>query len=687
MDSLCFSPDIVVLTETWFDENRKYVDCIASYNSFHTVREYGRGGGVSIFVSDRYECALLDDLCVSNDTIESCSVKINMHGESIVILGIYRPHTDTVLNFTQELGRFLESNTISGYKVCVTGDFNVNLLNSESTDSMSLVNLLQSNHFIPVITKPTRFPPNNSLIEPTLLDHMWFNCLDIYSSGIFLFDMTDHCPVFSCFSHGASDEPKFVKVRFRLLNDELISNFVSRLEGIDWNFSERGDVNVQVAYFIDMLNDIYCKCFPLKVKNISLKRLKKPWLTPAILNSIKTKSKYFKLYKLGIIDKVTNNRYKNCVNDVIRRAKCNYYGRLFTNCTDNIKKSWNLINDLMCRSHNKQCIKSIVVNDGVIDSEGEMAESFNSFFSSVAANLERDMPPGDGMPPHITPVRQSFYLFPVTHYELVNIISKLKNKKTDLNDISVDMFKRARHVLSEPLLQLINNCFETGIFPDILKIASITPIYKKGDRCTLTNYRPISILPLLSKILEKVIAVRITSWLSKHSLLSPKQFGFQRGKSTLDALISLTDFIYGALNSRKHTLSVFVDLRKAFDTVQHKILLHKLHLLGIRGLPLELLNSYLFDRKQCVKIGNTKSNLKTISIGVPQSSILSPILFLLYVNDFPMVSDKLSSVIFADDTSISLTDSDQETLVDNFNSELIGVKRLCASKSVIHKYR
>ena len=617
---------------------------------------------------------MLNDLSVCNSTVESCTVKVEIRGEIIVIVGIYRPHANSVQEFNCALGQLLENRILIGCKMCLTGDFNINLLNSDSPDIISFVSLMQSNHFVPTVTKPTRFPPNDSLIESTLLDHIWFNCLEMYTSGILLYDITDHCPVFSCFNHGIVDTPKSVKIKFRFISDDLIKNFVDELNNISWDFSLLRDVNERTAHFLRCINSAYCKCFPLKVKNISFKRISKPWLSQAILNSVKTKSKYFKLYKLGIIDRSTNNRYRNCVNAVIRSAKSEYYKNVFRNCSNNIKKSWDIIRKLISKYQDKRHVKSIIVDSNVINSEVEVAEAFNNFFSNVASDLEEKIPPSDNLPPQISPLRSSFYLFPLTNQECINVISSLKNRRSDLDSVSVAMLKNVKHVLADPITQLINNSFETGIFPDILKIAIITPIYKNGNLYSLTNYRPISVLPILSKIFEKVIASRVNSWLNKHSLISTNQYGFQRGRSTADALISLTDQIYSALNSKEHSISVFVDLRKAFDTVQHDILLSKMQLMGFRGLPLALFKSYLSNRKQCVRVGSARSSLRSVNIGVPQGSILGPILFIIYVNDLPMVSNVVSTVLFADDTSISLSRPNFETLITDLTNELIGVK-------------
>ena len=234
----------------------------------------------------------------------------------------------------------------------------------------------------------------------------------------------------------------------------------------------------------------------------------------------------------------------------------------------------------------------------------------------------------------------------------------------------VRIFKQVGDLVSIPMCKSINISFKTGYFPDELKIARITPIHKKGAKNILNNYRPIASLPYMSKIYEKAMANRLFSFLNKFSLISEHQFGFQKKKSTSDALISFIEKNYVALNNRKNAMNVFLDLSKAFDTVDHSILINKLHFYGIRGLPLSWFRSYLNNRVQYVSIGSSKSSEKYIKIGVPQGSILGPILFLIFINDLPRVSNELSYTLFADDTTLTYSHSNYPYLLNSLNVEL-----------------
>lgn len=208
-----------------------------------------------------------------------------------------------------------------------------------------------------------------------------------------------------------------------------------------------------------------------------------------------------------------------------------------------------------------------------------------------------------------------------------------------------------------------------------MKVARITPIYKKGETCDPGNYRPIASLPFISKVYERSMANRLISFFDRFSIISPSQFGFHRHKSTTDAIEHLLEFIYSNLNNKKTTVDILIDLRKAFDTVNHGILLKKLIKLGIRGLPLKWFESYLANRKQFVSVGSKTSTLRTIKIGVPQGSIMGPILFLLFMNDLPNCTQNSMSTLFADDTTLSIADANYDTLVPMVNEEVANVHK------------
>ena len=230
--------------------------------------------------------------------------------------------------------------------------------------------------------------------------------------------------------------------------------------------------------------------------------------------------------------------------------------------------------------------------------------------------------------------------------------------------------KKSVSVLAPVIAKMINISFQTGIFPDKLKIAKVTPIYKGGKEDNITNYRPISILPCFSKIYERVMYNRLVEFLDHNQILTKEQFGFRKNYSPKLALTKLFDLILNNLGNNKFAISVFLDLKKAFDTLNHEILIQKLNYYGIRGKYNDWFSSYLRNRLQCTVLQNVTSNYVNITTGVPQGSTLGPLLFLIYINDIIKCSELLNFTIFADDTNITYADSNQDSLITTLNSEL-----------------
>ena len=251
-----------------------------------------------------------------------------------------------------------------------------------------------------------------------------------------------------------------------------------------------------------------------------------------------------------------------------------------------------------------------------------------------------------------------------------NFQDSLKSSSAGWDSISTDIVKSCFPCFITPLTHVMNLSIAYGVFPDELKIARVIPIFKSGDSDVFSNYRPVSVLALFSKILERLMYVRLLEFINENKILYKLQFGFREGHSPDLALMYLVDKLSQSLENGEYVLGVFLDFSKAFDTVNHDILFQKLEVYGIRSISLNWFKSYLDSRIQYVEYNGVNSDNKNITCGVPQGSILGPLLFLLYINDLSNVSQKLFSLLFADDSNMFIKGRDVDEMINEMNIEL-----------------
>ena len=337
IQSLNKHPDVLVISETWLSDISKDQCKFAGYSSYHTARNYRSGGGISIFVNTSLDSSFISELSICNATIESCVVKVCHGNESMFIVGIYRPHTDSIENFTSMLVDILNNVILCNHNVIIVGDLNINLLLENCHHVEHFINELQCLTFVPLITKPTRFPNYNiDVIHASLLDQIWSNFFNSNHSGIILSDMSDHHAIFIHIPI-INSLPDTIKVKFRSHSNVNVEKFRTKLLEYKWDLIT-GDVDERFKLFDSIVNDIYCKTFPLQTKHLSCKRLKNAWLNSNILKSIKCKSNLLKNLKLGLVSHVVYKKYCNHLKSKIRNAKIQYYHNAFFNSRNNIKK-------------------------------------------------------------------------------------------------------------------------------------------------------------------------------------------------------------------------------------------------------------------------------------------------------------------------------------------------------------
>ena len=690
-----YSFSVIGISETWLHANSPDVYNIPEYDMLHADRKEGRGGGVALYIRKDLTYKLRKDIHIHG--VEDIYIELkNESGKNVIIGTLYRPPSYNVSEFLEHLDESLEKISRENKRIYLMGDYNIDLTsttqmhdsnsfnNAEGFNDLNrmdlahrFLNILSTHALLPCIDKPTRITASSS----TLIDNIFTNTFEQRNqSGILYYDVSDHLPVFVISSFSRNKECTKTKVimyrkesseNIKALNDDLIKE--------QWlDVYEENDVNTAYDKFITKLKQYYDKNIPLVKINPGRNQSINPWITKGILNSIKNRNSLYKLYlrKPSVQNHDKYKQYRNKLTKIIRKSKTMYYTKELENAEGDINSTWKVINKIINKGKSKDKIDSITVNNHELKNPSDIADAFNSFFTSVGPDLAAKINCGDI---HFSrflsrPLSKTILFDTTTQSEIITITKNFQSKRsTGYDGLSMKLIKQIIYSIAAPLEYIFSKSLSNGTCPNLLKIAKVIPIYKKEEKDKVTNYRPISLLPSLSKILEKLVYKRLLSFLTINNILNQNQFGFRKNHSTDFAIIQLLDKITDLLAKKEQIIAIYMDLSKAFDTIDHKTLLSKLNNYGIRGIALSWLKSYLSDRQQFVCIDGHNSSMCNIRCGVPQGSILGPLLFLIYVNDLMNSSSILKFVMFADDTTILASHKNLNQLIHILNSELINI--------------
>ena len=341
----------------------------------------------------------------------------------------------------------------------------------------------------------------------------------------------------------------------------------------------------------------------------------------------------------------------------IHTAKKQYYNSCFDKYKNNIKQTWSTINNILNKNNKKHKFPDLFnINGTLTNNKKDIVNSFNRYFCNIGPKLESAIIIDSNKSYNHylkNPTTATFHFEPTNSTTVTKIINELKTRhSTGPDGLSTKLLQYIKEPLIEAITITLNQSLNTGIFPEKLKIAKVIPIHKKEDPSLLENYRPISILPSISKIFEKIICNQINDYFNLNNLFHSGQYGFRKHHSTELAAMELIDRTTQDMDRGETPFGIFLDLSKAFDTLNHTILLNKLNHYGIKHCPLKLLESYLSNRLQYVGDDNIKSEYIPITTGIPQGSILSPLLFIIYLNDISFSSKLFKFIVYADDTTL-----------------------------------
>lgn len=634
--------DLVAFNEVW--SIKEYENLMVDGFEVKAVklREVTRGGGTIIFGKKDLITTTFNSPFIEG-CIETTGIKIN----DLVFLNIYRPPNGNKEIFVDTLTQFLD--TIRNQKIIIGGDFNLNMLANNNWIN-AICNLYQ---LTPKIRGVTR------IVSGTCIDNFLTNVDGEFNvSEISIADHQAITAKIMCDPQAKKQDEKFF---YRVMKDSNWMLFNHHTH----NLTIRG-INIEDKWS-NLLSDIKS----LVDDSFPLKESKKRYLftmSSGLLKSRDRKNKLLRQYKRGVIAKEVYINYNRVYRKLIKTEQCSVFKENLIKAGDNGKKKWSVIKSSLLLQTESKKIVELNSAGTKIKSDIEIAKTFKTHFETCASKLAEGLPVGQDTA-SIIPKGAKWGFKHTTEVEVVKIIKSLMNKNSSGYDtLSNKMLKKEPYVFARLLKPLINESLDVGIFPSCLKTANVIPILKKGDPTNLNNYRPISLLPVISKVFEKVLNAQLTAVID-NGFIDENQFGFRINHSTEDAVIKFVDRIERDLALGNHVVSIYIDVSKAFDSCDHEILVSKIGRTGLDEIGIKLMSSYLKDRKQLVQVNGVDGGYFLINIGVGQGTVLGPTLFKIYIMDLHLYTS-LFCVKFADDSSFECSGNSREAVEIKANEEL-----------------
>jgi hypothetical protein len=633
---------ILCETKTKKSEEKNYV--LHGFYQIASSRENRDGGGIMMFIKEYNNKIVLIDKHMS-ETYEYVNASIN----DILIYGIYRPPDTNKISFINEIEKNILSNKYE--KLILCGDININLLNENDNSVNEYESKLYEYGLSKQINLVTREEFYNQKIVKSCLDHIFvklpnLNC----ESAVVKIKISDHYPIGLVIYNNEkqlidSNKP-CTTINYNKLKKELSK--------IKWDYIAKLKDPVEIYKVVKKNYEYLHKVCLLEKKNLNnIRNSKNEWITPYILRCLENRDLLFRKCKSNPTNLLYREKYKtlrNFVSKLIIKTRTKFERQIFLMIMKNMRLAWRFINaklgrsvsnidDIILKYFNDLPIKRVADNFALEFIEGVQKVIHNCDIKFSVVNL-------------ISPI-QSFYLPKITLDNVRNIIKNFDlNKAPGEDEISVsDILAGGENFIN--IIQIfVNKCIEKTIYPNDLKKSIVRPIFKSGNHKIYGNYRPIALSSLVDKILQKHMTINLTQYLADNNIINSNQYAFQKGKSCNGLINEFSEFVNCELEVNKHVLIIFVDLSKAFDTLLHKIVVQELERIGVIGKPLELIKSYIRDRKIIVEINKIRSEEYEVNVGVGQGTCISPILFLIYVNTLFSVLKDCKALMFADDLAI-----------------------------------